>query len=403
MSRSAWFGIALALLACSSDDSSGAGTGGKGGGGGTAGSGASGGSGGNAGSGNAAGSGATGGGSAGTGGGSAGTGGAPATPEVVFVGRTDKSEAGVVKVQWSGSGILFRFNGTDASVTLDDSAQFFSVFVDGQEQPRLATSGGQQSYPVATGLVAGDHEVRLYRRTEAFFGDTRYVGVDLGGGTLLAPPAPAAHHIELIGDSISCGYGDEGADQNCSFSADTENHTITYGAIAARNLNADLITVAWSGKGVIHNYGGDLVEPMPELYDRTLPTDAASSWDFSSWQADVVVLNLGTNDFSTDADPTHDEFVPAYTNFLAHIRGKYPSAEILCLYPTLLGGTDLSTATAYIDEAVSARVTAGDAKVVAWAMNVTSDGWGCDWHPSANTHAAMGSALTQELKALLGW
>ena len=36
---------------------------------------------------------------------------------------------------------------------------------------------------------------------------------------------------------------------------------------------------------------------MPEMYDRLTPTEASSKWDFSSYQPDVVVVNLFQNDF----------------------------------------------------------------------------------------------------------
>lgn len=394
--------LGLSLMACGSSDDGGGGSGGAGGSGATAGSGGSSGSsgsGGVAGGGGGAGSGGVAGGGSG---GSAGTGGASGVPAVRFIGRTDASQAGQTRFAWSGSGVAFRFSGTDAAVEMDDPAHFFTLLVDGKLQPVLATASGKNKYTVAQGLPSGEHEVWLFRRTEASYGPTRFYGVDLGAGTLLAPPAAAARKIEIIGDSITCGYGNEGADQYCNFSADTENHYLTYGAIAARDLGADLVTVAWSGKGVIYNYGDDKTDPLPSLYDRAIPTDSASAWDFS-WQPDVVVINLGTNDFSTGGDPTDAEFTGAYQAFLAHLRGKYAQARIVALIPTLLSGSDLTTAKSYIEKAVAARKAAGDAKVSALTLSFTQDGWGCDWHPSLKTHASMGAALSTELKALMGW
>ena len=80
-----------------------------------------------------------------------------------------------------------------------------------------------------------------------------------------------------------------------------------------------------------------------------------------------------------------------------------PNALILAMVPTLLSGTDLSTAQKNVEAAVAARKSAGDSNVYSYFMSVTMDGWGCDWHPSAKTHAAMGASLTQELKTRLGW
>lgn len=411
MRVSCWALLFGAVACGSSDDSGGTGGGAGLGGSGNGGSSGSGGSGaGGSGAASGGGVGAAGGvsgsgGAAGGGGGlggGAGVGGTTGTPAVRFIGRTDTSQAGVTRFAWSGSGIAFRFSGTDASVELDDPAHFFTLLVDGNEQPRLATTAGQKKYVVAQGLAQAEHEVWLFRRTEASYGATKFYGVDLGAGTLLPPPPEATKKIEVIGDSISCGYGNEGADQYCNFSADTENHYLTYGAVAARSFGADLVTVAWSGKGVIFNYGTNKTDPLPALYDRAIPTSATSVWDFS-WQPDAVVVNLGTNDFSTGGDPTDAEFTGAYQDFLKHLRDKYPNAELVALVPTLLSGTDLSTAKAYIEKAVGQRKSAGDTKVVAVTLSFTQDGWGCDWHPSAKTHASMGAALTAELKQLLGW
>jgi lysophospholipase L1-like esterase len=287
---------------------------------------------------------------------------------------------------------------------MDDPAGFFTRLVDGKEVDELRTMPGERSYELASGLADGTHEIALYRRTEASFGVTRFLGVELGSdGELLPPPPAAERRLELIGDSITCGYGDEGSNESCPFEAATENHWLTYGAISARDLDAELVTLAWSGKGIIYNYGDDKNEPMPVLYPRALPQDGGSTWDFAQWQPDAVVINLGTNDFSTDGDPSQSEFSDAYRVFLEQLRAHYPDAWIICLQPTLLSGSDLDTASMYIDDVVSARNAAGDDHVVAHALQFTVDGLGCDYHPSLATHLSMATALTAELQRVLGW
>lgn len=387
--------VAILISACGGSDDGPGGGGGQAGSAGAAGSaGSTGGSAGSAGQGGSAGT-------AGTAG-SSGAGGAPGVPGVRILGRSIEPNPGEAKFAWSGSGILFRFQGTSASVSLDDKAQFFTVLVDGVEQPRLATSGGPQSYGIVSGLPEGEHQVELYRRTEASFGATSFLGVELNGGTLLPPPPAAARRLEVIGDSITAGYGNEGTSATCNFSADTENHYITYEAIAARNLGAELVTVAWSGKGVIYNYGDDKTDPLPTVYDRVFAYDAATKWDFS-WQPHAVVIHLGTNDFSTSGDPSETEFVGAYVDFLTALRGYYPSARILAMVPIFLGGSDKTTARDYIQKAVANRKGSGDANLAVIEPDVTNDGWGCDYHPSSKTHASLAQSLTAELKTQMGW
>lgn len=298
---------------------------------------------------------------------------------------------------WSGVGLVIRFDGAGASVELDDKGRYFTVVVDGALQPTLTTQGGPQSYVLAEGLAPSEHTVELYRRTEGSFGRTIILGLTIDG-ELLAPP-PVTRRIEVIGDSISAGYGNEGVDP-CDFSAATENHYLTYGAVAARQLGAELHTIAWSGKGLVYNFGDDVFEPMPALYERLVAVDSAP-WQVS-WQPDVVVINLGTNDFSTDNDPAEGLFVPAYVDFLAHLRARYPDALLLPIAPSLFGG-DQAKAKAYIAGAVAQRKEAGDDAVAFADVNVQWLGVGCDGHPDAATHAAMGDKLAVELAARLGW
>ena len=325
------------------------------------------------------------------------TGEPPAEPAVHWVGRHDASDPGHVRMGWSGVGAVLRFAGTGASVRLDDHGRYFTVLVDGALQPTLATSPGEQSYVLASGLPDGEHTLELYRRTEGSFGATTVLGFDLEG-ELLAPP-PVQRRIEIIGDSITAGYGNEGV-APCSFSAETENHYLTYGALAARTLGAELSTIAWSGKGVVYNYADDVFEPLPQVYDRLLAAEP-TAWDFS-WQPDVVVINLGTNDFSTGNDPPEGVFVPAYVELLAHLRAVYPDAFILAVAPSLFGA-EVALVAGYLQSAVDQRHLAGDAEVGFADINVQWIGSGCDGHPSLATHAGMAMRLTSELQAQLGW
>jgi lysophospholipase L1-like esterase len=329
-------------------------------------------------------------------------------PAVRFVARVDRSNPAGPRFAWSGSTILARFTGASIGVRLADATDYFDVRIDGvlQSSP-LAISAGKTDYPIASNLSAGPHELSLFRRPEAHYngsGDTTFLGLILDpAGALLPPSAPASRRIEIVGDSTTCGYGDEGTSQNCPFSLATENYDVTYGAVAARSVGADLITIAWSGKGMYRNYAGDMNETMPVLYGRTLPDQAMSSWDYASWIPDAVVINLGSNDFQ-QGDPGQP-YIATYTAFIQRLRGYYPNALIVCAVGPKLSGQQLTIARGYVMGIVSARNAAGDSKVdfVELPQALPSEGYGCGGHASIATHQRMGDTLAAELKAKLGW
>jgi lysophospholipase L1-like esterase len=327
---------------------------------------------------------------------------APA-PGVRFVGRVDTQDPRGPRFAWSSSGVVARFRGTRLDARLHDSGygNFFEVVVDGRARTALATSSKQELYTVADGLSDGEHELLLSKRTEAKVGEVQFLGFVAPNGTsLLAPPPAPQRRIEFIGDSITAGYGNEGANEHCRFSPQTENAYVTYAARTARALGADFATVAWSGK---------TIDGMSELYGRALPERADSSWDARAWVPQVVVINLGTNDV-TRGDQ-QGPFVASYRKLVQRVRAQYPGALIVCAVGPMLtdiyppGAHTLTRARAYVRAAVEAEKRAGDEKVVYLEFPVqdASNGYGCDYHPSAKTHALMAERLTAVLRTELGW
>lgn len=321
----------------------------------------------------------------------------PWTERVHVVGRHERA-GGRVRYGWPGTGVRVRFRGTALWLTMDDHARYHDVRVDDREPERLGTRPGERRYAVARDLPEGEHTVVIRRRTEGHVGPTELIAVETDGELLPAPPP--ALRMEVVGDSITAGYGNEGRSRYCKFTPKTENHLRSYAALAAAEVGAELSAIAWSGKGVARNYGGELVEPLPAIYGRSVPTEPASRW-VERAPADVVLVNLGTNDFSTDADPTAEEFVAAYVALLEAVRARHPDAPILCTVAPLLDADERAVAEAYIDQALALRVHAGDASLRRIELHEDARGWGCDWHPSAATHAAMAERLVPALEDAL--
>ena len=210
---------------------------------------------------------------------------------------------------------------------------------------------------------------------------------------LVDSPSPYLHNIEFIGDSITCGYGNEDMDPPLH-DGDRVRYS-AYGAIAARNTKAAAHIIAWSGKGAAKNCCGDTSELMPELYRRTIPQDSASQWDFTSWIADAVVINLGTNDFNSNVDVT--AFGDAYQALIRR------SARTTQTQPSTAWAATSSEPPRPRPSRTSSKGFGRSGEAPRFPGPDPEDGFGCDYHPSAATHAKLGALLTGVLQQDLGW
>ncbi len=319
-----------------------------------------------------------------------------------YLGRFDFSDPAGPIFAWPGSSITVRFEGSGISADfnpINGQDNWLNIIIDSNESEPIRIDS-RRTYVLASGLVPGVHQLTLYKRTEALYGEIQFQGFKLPSQCKILEPLPSSERkIEIIGDSISCGYSNEANWIADGSKGAQENNYLAYGAITARNLNADLVTLAWSGKGLYQNYGGDKVEVMPELYRRTLP-GRKNRWDFQAWTPDVVVINLGTNDFSGAVNKK--AFSDAYRSLVGSIRQNYPNAFIFCA----IGPLNLKPGK-YIRNIVKQFNAGGDRDIVYLEFprqDIRKNGIGGDnRHPSLKTHAAMAEQLTQEIRGKLGW
>jgi len=329
-----------------------------------------------------------------------------------WVGRVDLSDPTAPKFAWSASGFAAIVSGPTISVKLKSVGSgatpvFFQPVIDGVAGDRFSVVG-EQTVQLASGRPDADHLVELYRETEGRYGSTVFEGfVD---GTLKGSPPASGRLIEIIGDSISAGYGDLGVEQHpnygpdpdggCRFSTQTESAYATYGALTARALNADVSIVAVSGWGIYRDNGNSTANVLPNVYGYTLGLATTPTWSFQP-EPQAVVINLGTNDFAT-GDPGETQFEGAYTAFLATVRGKYPNATIFCTVGPLLFGTGLTSAIRYI-QAVVANANDPKVKYLDFGQQNTTLGTGCDYHPNTTEQQAMANVLGPAIRSAVGW
>ena len=351
-------------------------------------------------------------------GGGTGTGGtsAPSTGGPRWVGRVDATDPNAVRFAWQGAGVIATVNGTSVAVKLRTEGTptvYFQPVIDGKLATRFnVDTGYDQTVTLATGLAAADHLVELYRDTEGMYGLSTFLGFT--SGTVKGAPAASGRLIEVVGDSISAGYGNLGSEPHpnwvaspaCHWTAANSTWYQTYAAIAGHALNAEVSTIARSGWGMYRDNTGNTANVLSSVYANALGTDSNVLWGFAP-KASVVVINLGTNDWATGDPGTNYE--TAYEGFIATVRSHYPDAWIFLTIGSMTSDPALSQVKTRLANVVAALAATGDRKLVTFDLgvqNMGSDGsvpTGCDWHPNVADHKRMAGILQQQLSSKLGW
>lgn len=343
---------------------------------------------------------------------------APGDPRLRYTGRVDRSDPAGPRFSNTGTAVAVRVESPALRLHLGDvpflrkdgkrEPNRYELLIDGASAGLLIAREPEWWHTVE--LSPGEHVVELFKRTEPEVGRGQLLGIELPWrGRLLEPPRPPARRIEFLGDSLTTGFGNLGSGPNCPFSATTEDGYRTYATLAARSLRAELHVVAWGGRGVVRNIDLGSIDTLPQLYERTLPEDPKSRWDFSRWTPDAVVLEVGTNDFGQPGLDI-EAYERGYVALVKQVHERYPRAYVFCIDPYVTDdwpqgeryGTRSREA---MDRVVKhlAEVGITRVKTVAFDRPAPEHGLGCLWHPSIPTHQAMAERLRTALSEALGW
>jgi len=329
-------------------------------------------------------------------------------PNIEYNGRIDFSKADSPKFSYSGVSIRATVNSKSASIILNDEKgeNYYAVIVDQIYQRKLKPNKGKGTYLLADFGKKSVHEIEIVKITEEMFGKTAFLGFDLGeDGEIVEMTNKRKHTIEFIGNSITCGYGNEG-ELGQSFCAETENHYMGYAAITARSLNARPLVICKSGIGIYRNYAGPSEgspDCMTNRYDRTFLNDEFPKFDFRQ-TPDLVCINLGTNDFNTPGADTA-KYINRYLELIGQIQSHYTNPDILCLLGPMLEGDALDIVRTCIQTVVSRANTLGRGRVSFFEMTpqAPENGLGTDYHPTVKQHILSARQLSAHISKLKKW
>ena len=355
------------------------------------------------------------------------------TEKVKKLGRVFISN-GIMWLSWSGTGIEWECDGSFALYLQSDGIFFngpeghmhdarYALYRDGE----LQIDGRLETREKSICLQAeGKHVYRFIKLSESADSSLGIVLLEDEDGKCdkIIPTPVKKLKIEIIGDSITCGYGVEGNLEQ-TYTTATENVSKSYSYMVTQRLNADYSIVSKSGAGMISGYTdtGDRNRDniITDYYDKMgcsmfaigngYPSDF--EYDFT-FEPDIIILNIGTNDLSycipagtpgqeprfdeAELDSRRREFCSTYKAFIGHLRKKNPFAKIVCTLGAM--GEGLND---IVEMAVSMQVAEGDRRVYWLPLRDQdpADGYGTDYHPSPVTQEHLADTVTEFLEKMI--
>ena len=323
-----------------------------------------------------------------------------------YTGRTEVKADGSVSYDWTGVYVQTDFTGGYLAIEVSEAGEsLHNLFIDGQWVRKLHITGNTpQRIVLAEKLSKGTHRLRLQKCTEGQYGCTTIHRFILAAnGTMSAVPRKE-RMIEVYGDSYTCGYGTESNKATDRFSLDTENCDKAYGCIIARYFDADYALTAHSGQGMVRDWGDEKQiseKNMSTRYTHIYDDHGDIDYGFSDYRPQLVMINLGTNDFSPVAIPTDEQYVGAFLKMIETIQNHYPGVKILCITPHS-AGRYLKAAISLLRERTMGMQNVFMANTLDGMVTVERD-MGADWHPNYQGQKKIAMSLIPQISAIMGW
>lgn len=353
----------------------------------------------------------------------------------LILGRSPLKDGSLVMF-WTASGMELKTVACEVQAELEADYStlepWVSVWVNGAFVARFMLEKGRRTYSLFRTLTtAAPYTIRLLKESQAMSGDDDHSLIlhsitaksSLAKDEVFLPVEKKKLNIEFVGDSLTTGEGLAGAPGEMDWIPAWMSVRSGYALTTADMLGADFHLLSQSGWGVVCSWDNDRDCAMPSYYEavcglakgsKNEALGAQKPWDFSSWKADVVVVNLGTNDSGAyrtnppkaQADGTMWKLTDlgllrkGVADFLRKIRRNNPAARIIWVYG-MCSFDQGDVIQAGFDDYVR---ESGDRAATFIRLDPQSlegeDEHGSRQHPGPVTHLRAARKLCEEIRAL---
>lgn len=342
-----------------------------------------------------------------------------------WMGRTYYSESeSLTYFFFTASGFEVAFFGTKLEITLKANKYnvlgkepHIVVLIDGEENPLNGqTYKLQNEEEVITidHLSYGYHTVKVLKRSEASDSNTALKEVETDGYFTL-PTTQKPFKIQYIAASSSTGFGNLGTVSESKTTANS-NGLLAYAYLASYLLDAETsifsasgwgVSRGWNTAGLISEYQNIPYAYVNKAIDDTNKVFTSGSFDYSNYIPDVLVVNLGTNDFNAsgyqgmseqDKADTEQRFLNDYVDFLVVLNNLYPDAKIIIAYGLMNEAPVLGDITLEVINRANLQI--GSTIVYDFLMEPAGSNnnpFGCAYHPNVQT----GMNVAEDLALLI--
>ena len=285
------------------------------------------------------------------------------------------------------------------------AGNLLNVSVDGGENKVIECSLTGETV-LASGLEAGEHTIEVINGTSSvyvasgssFTGTLRLKTIGYTGA-VIKNVAENRLNMVFFGDSITCG---EGSDTTQEKGYKASNSYYTYASVLGRMLNANVEVFAREGAKTNHfgwSRTGDKA-PVDDInWLTSLNLLGQAEYDTANHQADVVVINLGTND---DFKNRPDEYIAfeednygAVPQVLRKVRQVYPNAAIIWTLGSIDYDGEAAQIAAYKEVVEKFKTATDDSDIYFCDILEAGDHSGYDNHPSIDGHSNAAAILYQ--------